>query len=164
LSWPERGKAWSLLPGVCGPPVVSLGLSPTPGLCALEDSALCRRAAVVDRLRISPFIFCKHSGDCGVNTDTHTRDDQAARYWLQYTSVVVPRDGLRATRPAMRPTGSRDLSVTHRVQTGSGVHQRTNGQKQFLTPATKSEAGHSSPPSAEVKNGGAIPPLLHTSS
>jgi hypothetical protein len=57
------------------------------------------------------------------------------------------------------------FSVLHNVQTGSGAHQ---------VPGTISpgggvkcpgrEADHSAPSNADVKNVGAIPPLLHTSS
>jgi hypothetical protein len=96
LSWPERGKPWSLLPEVCGPPVVSLGLSPAPGLWALEDSALCRRVAVVDRLRMSPFIFCKYNGD--INT---CRTSKAAHYCRtgRICSSVGTATGLWSGRP-----------------------------------------------------------------
>lgn len=69
LSWPERGKPWSLLLGDCVF-VGSPGLSPAPGRWVLGDNALCRRAAVVDRLRISPFIFCKQNKIGGGNVNT----------------------------------------------------------------------------------------------
>jgi len=59
----------------------------------------------------------------------------------------------------------RDFSVRHRVQTGSGANPTC--VLGALFPGVKrprSEADHSSPPSAEVKMHGAIPPLPHTSS
>jgi hypothetical protein len=59
--------------------------------------------------------------------------------------------------------GARDFSLLHSVQTGSGVHPASypNGTVGF-SPGVKRqgrEADHSPPSSAEVKNGGAIPPL-----
>jgi len=68
LSWPDRGKPWSLLPGGCAF-VESPGLSPAPGRWVLVI-ALCRREAGDDRLRISPFIFCKHNKIGAVNVNT----------------------------------------------------------------------------------------------
>jgi hypothetical protein len=65
------------------------------------------------------------------------------------------------------PVGVRDFSLFHRVQTGSGAHPafytiRTGGC--FLGGKTKRVWNNTSPPSSsEVNNGGAIPPLTHTS-
>jgi hypothetical protein len=57
----------------------------------------------------------------------------------------------------------------HVVQTGSGVQPASYrvGAGSTLSPGVKrpgSEADHSPPSSAEVKNGGAISPFPHTSS
>jgi hypothetical protein len=55
------------------------------------------------------------------------------------------------------PGKTRDFTLLYSVQTGSGAHQASypmgTGVKR-----SKREADHSSPSSAEVKNGGAIPP------
>jgi hypothetical protein len=69
-------------------------------------------------------------------------------------------DGLRAGWPGVRfPAGARDFSLLHSVQTGSGVHAISPRLERLGR-----EADHSPPSSAEVKNGGAIPPLPHMSS
>jgi hypothetical protein len=65
-------------------------------------------------------------------------------------------------------TARQDFSLLHSVQTDSGAHQvsypmGTGGS----FPGVKwqgREADHSPPSSAEVKKGGAIPPLTHMSS
>jgi hypothetical protein len=62
---------------------------------------------------------------------------------------------------------ARNFSLHHNVQTGSGAHQAffcpmgTEGSFPGVK-AVRDEVGHS-PPSAEFKNGGFIPPLLRTS-
>jgi hypothetical protein len=66
------------------------------------------------------------------------------------------------------PIGERDLSPLHNVQTGCGVHPAlyTMGTG-AVSPGVKRqghEADHSAPSNAEVRNGGAIPSLPHTSS
>jgi hypothetical protein len=59
------------------------------------------------------------------------------------------------------------FSLLHSVQTGSGAHPASypmgSGALSVGVKLPGSEADHSSP-SAEVKNGGAIPPLPHASS
>jgi hypothetical protein len=57
----------------------------------------------------------------------------------------------------------RDYSLLHSVQTGSGAES----VPEALSPGVKRqgrEADHSPPSRAEVKNGGAVPPLSHMSS
>jgi hypothetical protein len=61
------------------------------------------------------------------------------------------------------PVGPRDFSLIHSAKTGFGAYSAsytvgTWGKR------TGSEADHTSQYSAEVKNGGAIPSLPHTSS
>jgi hypothetical protein len=60
------------------------------------------------------------------------------------------------------------FSLLHSAQTGSGPHPAfyQMGIAGFSTGVKRQghEADHSLPPRAEVKNGGAIPPLLHTCS
>jgi hypothetical protein len=56
--------------------------------------------------------------------------------------------------------GKGSLSLFHSVQTGSGVHPTSD-----LSPGVnhgEPEADNCPPSSAEVKNGGDIPPLPHT--
>jgi hypothetical protein len=76
-------------------------------------------------------------------------------------------DGLQAGRPGFDFPTLQDFSLLHSVQTDSGAHPVSyligTGA---LSPGIKwlgREADHS-PPSAEVKNGGAIPPLPDTPS
>jgi hypothetical protein len=62
---------------------------------------------------------------------------------------------------------ARDFSLLHRGQTGSGAHSAsypmgTGGDSRGIKRPGR-EANHS-PSSAEVKNGGATPPLSHTPS
>jgi hypothetical protein len=76
------------------------------------------------------------------------------------------RDGLRAW--VRFPAGRINFSLFHRVQTGSEAYPTSysTGTGAFF-PVIKRQgrdADHSSPSSAEVKNGGAILPLPHTSS
>jgi hypothetical protein len=73
-----------------------------------------------------------------------------------------------AGRPGFDSWKRQDFSLLHSVQTGSGAHPApypmdTGG----ASPGVKlpgHEADHSPPFSADVKNGRAIPPLLHMSS
>jgi hypothetical protein len=65
------------------------------------------------------------------------------------------------------PAGTRDFSLLHSVQTGSGAHPAsyimgTGGY--FPVKLPWREADHSPRSNAEVNNGGAIPPLPHISS
>jgi hypothetical protein len=66
------------------------------------------------------------------------------------------------------PRGARNFSLLCSVQTGSGVHPvpyPVGIEGSFPTVKwSESEADHSSACSAEVKNGGVIRPLPHTSS
>jgi hypothetical protein len=58
----------------------------------------------------------------------------------------------------------KDFSLLHSVQTGSEAHPMSIGA---FSPAVKwpgCEADHSPPSSAEIKNGGAVSSVLHTSS
>jgi hypothetical protein len=57
------------------------------------------------------------------------------------------------------PTGQ-DLSLLHIVQTGSAVHPEGHSPGKMRS---ERNAYHSPPFSADVKNGGAIPPLSHIS-
>jgi hypothetical protein len=66
------------------------------------------------------------------------------------------------------PAGETDFSLFHNVQIGSGAHPEsylmdTEGSFPGLKRLGR-EADHSPLSSAEVKNGGTIPPLAHTSS
>jgi hypothetical protein len=60
----------------------------------------------------------------------------------------------------------RDFSLLHNGQTGCGagpvLYIMDTGALSSSFKRQKREAGHSSLSSAEVKNGGAIPPLVHT--
>jgi hypothetical protein len=65
------------------------------------------------------------------------------------------------------PAGASDFSLLHSVQTGSGAHPYsypigTAGSFGGIKRPGR-EADHSPPFSVEVKNGGAIPQLPHTS-
>jgi hypothetical protein len=65
--------------------------------------------------------------------------------------------------------GARDLSLLHSVQTGSGAHPASiQWVPGALYPGAKrpgrEETDYSPSSSAEVKNGGAIPPLPNTTS
>jgi hypothetical protein len=63
--------------------------------------------------------------------------------------------------------GEREFSVFHSIQTGSGALPASYPMSigcSFLGTQPGHIAGHSLPPSAKVKNGGAIPPLHHMSS
>jgi hypothetical protein len=72
-------------------------------------------------------------------------------------------DGLRARRPGFDSQKRQVFSLLHSVQTGSGAHPASypmcTGVKRLGR-----EADHLNPSSAEVKNGGAIPPFPHMSS
>jgi hypothetical protein len=61
------------------------------------------------------------------------------------------------------PTRARDFSLLHSVQTGSAAHTASYPMGTGIK-RPRCEAGHSPPASAEVENGGAIPPLPHMSS
>jgi hypothetical protein len=60
-----------------------------------------------------------------------------------------------------------NFSLLHGVQTGSGAHPASypmaTGGSFSEVKWQEREADHSLPSNAEVKKGGAIPPLLHTS-
>jgi hypothetical protein len=63
----------------------------------------------------------------------------------------------------------KDVSLLHTVHTGSGANPASeyNEYRGAIFPEVKRpgrEADHSSPSTAEVKNGGLIPPLPHTPS
>jgi hypothetical protein len=62
--------------------------------------------------------------------------------------------------------GDIDFSLFHRVQTGSETHpicySMGTGALSLAVKRQRREADHSPPPSAEVKNGGAILPLPHS--
>jgi hypothetical protein len=66
------------------------------------------------------------------------------------------------------PVGASDFSQFHSTQTGSGVHLASYPTEPgALSPGVKRqgrEANQLPPSSAEIKNGGAIPQLTHTSS
>jgi hypothetical protein len=79
---------------------------------------------------------------------------------------VVIDYGLEAGGPFR--AGARDFSLLHSVPTGSGAHPAysllSTGAHSPGVKRPGREADHSPACSAEVKNGGAIPPLSHTSS
>jgi hypothetical protein len=60
---------------------------------------------------------------------------------------------------------ARDFSVLHSIQTGSGAHPSSysldTGECFHGIKWPGHKADHSSPSGAEVKNGGAVPPLTH---
>jgi hypothetical protein len=67
-----------------------------------------------------------------------------------------------AGRPGFDSLQGQEFSLVHSIQTGSGVHPAS--YPGALSPGVErpgSEADHSPPSSAEVKKGGAIPPLPH---
>jgi hypothetical protein len=76
-------------------------------------------------------------------------------------------DGLRAVRPGFDSQQVKN-SLLHSVQIDPGAHPASypmgTGASFPGGKATGREADHSPPSSAEVKKGGAITPLLHTSS
>jgi hypothetical protein len=59
------------------------------------------------------------------------------------------------------PARASDISLLHRVQTGSGTHPDFYPRRLNLPGC---EVDHSLPSIVEVKNDGAIPQLLHMSS
>jgi hypothetical protein len=70
-----------------------------------------------------------------------------------------------AGRPGFDSDKGRYVSLIHSLQSGSGAHPQWI--QRAISPEVKRptrEADHSSPSSAEVKNGGAIPPLSLMSS
>jgi hypothetical protein len=73
---------------------------------------------------------------------------------------------LRAGWPGFHSwQGPVDFSLPHSLHTDSGAHPSSYAGALF--PGVKRpgrEADHSPPSSAEVKNGGAVPPLPYTSS
>jgi hypothetical protein len=64
--------------------------------------------------------------------------------------------------------GACDFSLLHSIRTGSGAYPASfpvdAGGSFPGVKAARHEAGHSPPSSAEVRNGGSIPPLPYTSS
>jgi hypothetical protein len=66
------------------------------------------------------------------------------------------------------PTGAREFSLLHTVQTAAGAHPTSYSVGAgALSPGVnrpECEAGHSPATIAEVKNAGTIPPLSHISS
>jgi hypothetical protein len=82
-------------------------------------------------------------------------------------SVGVPTDYNLDDRGSIS-SGARDCSLSHSVPTGSGVHLSScpvgTGPLPSRLKLPGREADLSSPSGAEVKNGGAILPLIHTSS
>jgi hypothetical protein len=66
------------------------------------------------------------------------------------------------------PVGTRHIPVFHEVKTGYEAHPASHpmetGGFSLGVKRPGHEADHSPPSSAEVKNGGAIPPLPQTSS
>jgi hypothetical protein len=64
------------------------------------------------------------------------------------------------------PAGVRHFSLLYSIQTDSGAHSAScpvgNGGSFPGVKRPGREADHSPPSSAEVKNGGALPPLPHT--
>jgi hypothetical protein len=64
------------------------------------------------------------------------------------------------------PVGSKWFSFLNSISTGSGVHHSIQRVPRALSLGVKwqrRETDQSPPPSVEVKNGGATPPLPHTS-
>jgi hypothetical protein len=89
------------------------------------------------------------------------------RLWntLQSGKLSGYSDGLWDGRPGFESRQGKDFSLFLRVQAGSRA-QPTSYHSSFLggLKRPKREADHSPPPSAEVNNGGTIPPLPHKSS
>jgi hypothetical protein len=80
--------------------------------------------------------------------------------WSQDTSVGIVSDRLQAGQLALNSWQGQDFSLLHRVLISSWAHSPMDTGGSF--PVVKRpgrEAGHSPPSSAEVKNGGVIPPL-----
>jgi hypothetical protein len=57
--------------------------------------------------------------------------------------------------------GAKGYSLLHSVETGSGPHPASTGT---VSPGVKQPGREPDHSTADIKNGGTIPPLLHTSS
>jgi hypothetical protein len=82
-----------------------------------------------------------------------------------YICICRDSDEVRAGRPGVQfPTGSRFWSSAQRPDRLWGPHSLlSSGYRELFPPAVKRperEAGHTFISSAEIKNGGAIPPIL----
>jgi hypothetical protein len=73
-------------------------------------------------------------------------------------------DGLRAGKTSVRfPAEVRDFSLLRSLHTGSGAHPASHPMGTAEAKRPGREDDHSPQSSAEIKYGGAIPPLPHTS-
>jgi hypothetical protein len=96
------------------------------------------------------------------------------RYSDRFVSFEMSRDtsvgiAVGCTTGVRFPAGATDFSVLHSVQTGSGANPAsdlmgTGGLFPLGLKRSGRAADHSPQSSAEVKNGGPVPPLTHTSS
>jgi hypothetical protein len=91
--------------------------------------------------------------------------------FLRMNNSYVPYRVGTATGCTVRirfPVGTKDLFLVHSVNTGCGAHPpsylMSTGALSLEVKRSGREAAHSHPSSDEAKNGGAIPPLLNTSS
>jgi hypothetical protein len=84
-------------------------------------------------------------------------------FLFSYVCSSWDSNELQARQPGFEYWQGQDFSLLLNVQTGSGAHPTTYPMgNRGSFPGGK--ADHSPPSSAEVKNGGAIPPLPHVSS
>jgi hypothetical protein len=102
------------------------------------------------------------------NTVTEQESFNTHPFNLLFDSSVGIASGYRLDSRGLIPGRGKRFSVFHSVQTGSGTHPASYTMFTWaLSMGVKwpgREADHSPPSSAEVKNGGAIPPLPHKSS
>jgi hypothetical protein len=88
--------------------------------------------------------------------------------FVLYLILVDYSNGLRGGLPGFDSRMGKDFSLIHSVQPALGLTQPPiQWAPRILSPGVKwpgRVVDHSPPPSAGVKNGGAIPPLLHMSS
>jgi hypothetical protein len=91
-------------------------------------------------------------------------------FYLEYLFPNLSRysNGLEARRPGFKSQQGQDFSLLHSIQTGSGDHIASYARGTRASfPGVKlqgREGDHSPPFSAEVNNGGDIPPLPNMSS
>jgi hypothetical protein len=126
-------------------------------------------------------LSCATSGSCVVCSlsSRNERNRYTKLWYLIYSSIrrhlrfVTNKrsrysDGLRAGRPEFESQQGKDFSLLHNVQSGRGAHPTSypmgTGAISLGVKPPGCGADHSPPSSAEVKNVGAIPPLLHMSS
>jgi hypothetical protein len=96
-----------------------------------------------------------------------SKNQQASSHSGSRISQAIQRRATGWTAGVRFPREAKDFSLLRTPQTGSGAHPASYSKGSggsFLGPKRLGlEANHSPPPNAEVKNGGAVPPLRHTS-